>query len=170
MITPLRLPRRAGVSQIFLYHVLAVKAARPIGEALGPAGGHMWSYNWAPGIVAHPLGIRVPLPSSDDKPRSCRVHSEVEATVTSIPEQARPAGTSAASTRNDWKNTVLAGLANYIDAGSIVAGSVRRGRRTRRGQEKPTGQENPTGAGEPDGSRGRRNGQTRPRRAAHTIA
>ena len=78
--------------------------------------------------------------------------------MTSIPEQARPAGTSVASTRNDWKNTGLAGLANYIDAGSIVAGSVRRG------------QENPTGAGEPDGSRGRRNGQTRPRRAAHTIA
>jgi hypothetical protein len=48
----------------------------------------------------------------------------VEATVTSIPEHARQAGTPAASTRNDWKNTVLAGLANYIDAGSIVAGSV----------------------------------------------
>jgi inositol transporter-like SP family MFS transporter len=28
------------------------------------------------------------------------------------------------STREDWKNTILAGLANYIDAGSIVAGSV----------------------------------------------
>ena len=24
----------------------------------------------------------------------------------------------------EWKNTILAGLANYIDAGSIVAGSV----------------------------------------------
>ena len=44
--------------------------------------------------------------------------------MTSIPEHARPAGTPVASTRNDWKNTVLAGLANYIDAGSIVAGSV----------------------------------------------
>ena len=44
--------------------------------------------------------------------------------MTSIPEHARQAGTPAASTRNDWKNTVLAGLANYIDAGSIVAGSV----------------------------------------------
>ncbi|MDQ0839931.1 MFS transporter [Sphingomonas faeni] len=28
------------------------------------------------------------------------------------------------SERNDWKNTILAGLANYIDAGSIVAGSA----------------------------------------------
>ncbi|WP_230635721.1 MFS transporter [Sphingomonas sp. Leaf4] len=28
------------------------------------------------------------------------------------------------SDRNDWKNTILAGLANYIDAGSIVAGSA----------------------------------------------
>jgi inositol transporter-like SP family MFS transporter len=27
-------------------------------------------------------------------------------------------------TRDDWKNTIIAGLANYIDAGSIVAGSV----------------------------------------------
>jgi hypothetical protein len=44
--------------------------------------------------------------------------------VTSIPEPPRQAGTPAASTRGDWKNTVLAGLANYIDAGSIVAGSV----------------------------------------------
>jgi len=32
--------------------------------------------------------------------------------------------TSAASEREDWKNTILAGLANYIDAGSIVAGAV----------------------------------------------
>jgi MFS transporter, SP family, inositol transporter len=28
------------------------------------------------------------------------------------------------NTRDDWKNTILAGLANYIDAGSIVASSV----------------------------------------------
>lgn len=28
------------------------------------------------------------------------------------------------STRDDWKNTVLAGLANYIDGGSIVAGAA----------------------------------------------
>ena len=28
------------------------------------------------------------------------------------------------SEREDWKNTILAGLANYIDAGSIVAGSA----------------------------------------------
>jgi len=27
-------------------------------------------------------------------------------------------------TREDWRNTILAGLANYIDAGSIVAGAV----------------------------------------------
>ena len=31
---------------------------------------------------------------------------------------------SAAADREDWKNTILAGLANYIDAGSIVAGAV----------------------------------------------
>ncbi|HEX7858521.1 MAG TPA: MFS transporter [Sphingobium sp.] len=30
----------------------------------------------------------------------------------------------AMSTKEHWRNTVLAGLANYIDAGSIVAGSV----------------------------------------------
>ncbi|HWD66635.1 MAG TPA: MFS transporter [Caulobacteraceae bacterium] len=29
-----------------------------------------------------------------------------------------------ASTARDWKNTILAGLANYIDAGSIVSGSA----------------------------------------------
>lgn len=35
------------------------------------------------------------------------------------------AGTSrAVATAQDWKNTILAGLANYIDAGSIVAGSA----------------------------------------------
>ena len=28
------------------------------------------------------------------------------------------------STGEHWRNTILAGLANYIDAGSIVAGSV----------------------------------------------
>ncbi len=32
--------------------------------------------------------------------------------------------TIAASDREDWKNTILAGLANYIDAGSIVAGAA----------------------------------------------
>lgn len=32
--------------------------------------------------------------------------------------------TSPASSREDWKNTILAGLANYIDAGSIVAGGA----------------------------------------------
>lgn len=31
---------------------------------------------------------------------------------------------SSAADREDWKNTILAGLANYIDAGSIVAGAV----------------------------------------------
>jgi inositol transporter-like SP family MFS transporter len=29
-----------------------------------------------------------------------------------------------AATAEDWKNTILAGLANYIDAGSIVSGSA----------------------------------------------
>ena len=33
-------------------------------------------------------------------------------------------GTPALSSRDEWKNTILAGLANYIDAGSIVAGSA----------------------------------------------
>ena len=32
--------------------------------------------------------------------------------------------TSATASRDDWKNTILAGLANYIDAGSIVAGAA----------------------------------------------
>jgi MFS transporter, SP family, inositol transporter len=32
--------------------------------------------------------------------------------------------TSATTTTEDWKNTILAGLANYIDAGSIVSGSA----------------------------------------------
>lgn len=32
--------------------------------------------------------------------------------------------TSATAGRDDWKNTILAGLANYIDAGSIVAGAA----------------------------------------------
>src|SRR4051794_41835285 len=36
---------------------------------------------------------------------------------------------SASNTREQWKNTVLAGLANYIDGGSIVAGAAGRGRR-----------------------------------------
>lgn len=31
---------------------------------------------------------------------------------------------SASADREDWKNTILAGLANYIDAGSIVAGAA----------------------------------------------
>ena len=37
--------------------------------------------------------------------------------------QSIPAGVSA-SARESWKNTILAGLANYIDAGSIVAGAA----------------------------------------------
>ena len=32
--------------------------------------------------------------------------------------------TEVSTTRDDWRNTILAGLANYIDAGSIVAGSA----------------------------------------------
>src|SRR5579863_5218714 len=34
------------------------------------------------------------------------------------------ASNTALSTADDWKNTILAGLANYIDAGSIVSGSA----------------------------------------------
>jgi len=37
---------------------------------------------------------------------------------------AMPADGSSEPHRDDWRNTVLAGLANYIDAGSIVAGSA----------------------------------------------
>jgi inositol transporter-like SP family MFS transporter len=44
--------------------------------------------------------------------------------VTTEPENVPAAGTPAASPRDEWKNTILAGLANYIDAGSIVAGSA----------------------------------------------
>jgi MFS transporter, SP family, inositol transporter len=32
--------------------------------------------------------------------------------------------TTAAAQKDNWRDTILAGLANYIDAGSIVAGSV----------------------------------------------
>jgi inositol transporter-like SP family MFS transporter len=39
--------------------------------------------------------------------------------MASVESAERPAGDS-----EDWKNTILAGLANYIDAGSIVAGSA----------------------------------------------
>jgi hypothetical protein len=51
MITPLRLPRRAGVSQIFLYHVMAVKAARPIGVLAVKAGGRMKRFITAYGFT-----------------------------------------------------------------------------------------------------------------------
>ena len=44
--------------------------------------------------------------------------------MTSVPEHAQLVETPGGSTRDHWKNTILAGLANYIDAGSIVAGSV----------------------------------------------
>jgi len=37
---------------------------------------------------------------------------------------ASPPGADASTDAEDWKNTILAGLANYIDAGSIVAGSA----------------------------------------------
>lgn len=37
---------------------------------------------------------------------------------------AAPSIDQATTDRNDWKNTILAGLANYIDAGSIVAGAA----------------------------------------------
>jgi inositol transporter-like SP family MFS transporter len=39
-------------------------------------------------------------------------------------EAGPPPGAGAATDAEDWKNTILAGLANYIDAGSIVAGSA----------------------------------------------
>jgi inositol transporter-like SP family MFS transporter len=39
-------------------------------------------------------------------------------------EEVGAPGDAPTSTREDWKNTVLAGLANYIDGGSIVAGAA----------------------------------------------
>src|SRR5256885_16883493 len=48
-----------------------------------------------------------------------------EGWVMSADELGLSAGASCAvGTAQDWKNTILAGLANYIDAGSIVAGSA----------------------------------------------
>jgi inositol transporter-like SP family MFS transporter len=44
--------------------------------------------------------------------------------VTRSSQHAHLAETPSVSPRDHWKNTILAGLANYIDAGSIVAGSV----------------------------------------------
>src|ERR1700760_3348430 len=53
----------------------------------------------------------------------CRIRKGHDA-VTTETENVPGAGTPGASARDDWKNTILAGLANYIDAGSIVAGSA----------------------------------------------
>src|SRR5581483_7096451 len=47
--------------------------------------------------------------------------SGMRGSVTAV-ANARKAGS--ATTREDWRNTILAGLANYIDAGSIVSGSA----------------------------------------------
>jgi len=44
--------------------------------------------------------------------------------VTTTPEHPHLVETPGVNTRDDWKNTILAGLANYIDAGSIVSGAV----------------------------------------------
>ena len=46
------------------------------------------------------------------------------AVVAAEPEYGQRVETPGAVARDDWKNTILAGLANYIDAGSIVAGST----------------------------------------------
>src|ERR1700742_2298721 len=53
----------------------------------------------------------------------CRIRKGHDA-VTTETENVPGAGTPGASARDQWKNTILAGLANYIDAGSIVAGSA----------------------------------------------
>ena len=47
--------------------------------------------------------------------------SGMRGSVTAVADE-RKAGS--ATTREDWRNTILAGLANYIDAGSIVSGSA----------------------------------------------
>src|SRR5580698_5008046 len=44
--------------------------------------------------------------------------------MTRAGEAALPQALPRTATVQDWKNTILAGLANYIDAGSIVAGSA----------------------------------------------
>jgi inositol transporter-like SP family MFS transporter len=44
--------------------------------------------------------------------------------MTRAGEAALPEACPSTASREDWKNTILAGLANYIDAGSIVAGSA----------------------------------------------
>jgi inositol transporter-like SP family MFS transporter len=45
----------------------------------------------------------------------------MEQSATSAPASGRR---ESATTREEWRNTILAGLANYIDAGSIVAGAA----------------------------------------------
>src|SRR3954449_12691488 len=45
----------------------------------------------------------------------------MEQTATTAPESGRR---ESATTREEWRNPILAGLANYIDAGSIVAGAA----------------------------------------------
>jgi inositol transporter-like SP family MFS transporter len=44
--------------------------------------------------------------------------------IRDVPLDRSVTGSSPTSTPEDWKNTVLAGLANYIDGGSIVAGAA----------------------------------------------
>src|SRR5262249_18015187 len=46
---------------------------------------------------------------------------EIRGAAVAVPSE-RNAGS--ATTAEDWRNTILAGLANYIDAGSIVSGSA----------------------------------------------
>lgn len=56
-----------------------------------------------------------------------RALTEIAAGLVIVRFVARRAGETvenAATRRDAWKNTVLAGLANYIDAGSIVAGAA----------------------------------------------
>src|ERR1700759_3154077 len=53
----------------------------------------------------------------------CRIRKGHDA-VTTETENVPGAGTPGASARDEWKNTILAGLPNYIDAGSIVSGSA----------------------------------------------
>src|SRR5690242_603237 len=52
--------------------------------------------------------------------------NDFENSATPGPARAAPSERNAGSTttRQEWRNTILAGLANYIDAGSIVSGSA----------------------------------------------
>src|ERR1700755_3113097 len=66
------------------------------------------------------LGAGRPPPVSNS-PSPATKRSEAKPDRRSSVSQEEESGS---LTRTDWRNTILAGLANYIDAGSIVAGAA----------------------------------------------